>query len=621
MRRQAGIARSALIVVVVIIIVVAGVGYALLSTTGGPTTTSSTSTLTTTSSASPVGTTSSTTSSTTTASPKPSSISMEINVATGPLDPFEDHGGVSQEWLAANVYESLVYYNSTTNQLIPWLAVNYTSDASGQLWTFNLRHGVTFSDGTPFNGTAVKDSIDWEIVSHNTGAASTLAQFIPGAKTVLSSNFTQQDITTFENSDGITVVNPYEVQFNLTKPTALFPAYLAQVYYSFMVSPSAVLANGGITAGQGNAWLNTHSAGTGPYVISSYDATSGNIVLNANKNYWAATVFDVVPPFQTVYVNVVTNPTTQELDIRTGAANVIYLPASELYDFANRSLWATQSQLVSTVPGTTIWGPYAGAGFQMFELNGAIHLQNGSLSAVQPFKNPDIVKGFNYAWNQSAFIQSSLNGLGLTFQGLILQQQLGYQEFSSPYPFNLTMAKEELTKGCQALGCSPSNPLQILLQATNDPTQISAAGLLASNIDSLQVGINVVVSVGSATTAISVFLSRTFGIYVASSGNNPIDPFISPMGFFGYGPSFGAVYAGYNDSTVNSLLAQASASPNQTLRSQLYAQANMQIAQDGQFMPISQLVNVIVTSSTVRITDYNLWKASYLPLIVELAPA
>lgn len=612
LERKSAISRLVIVVIIVVIIVVAGVGVAVLSIHSSSTTTTSSTTSTSQTSTAISSTT------TTSTSSKPTSVTMEINQATGPLDPFEDAGGDSQEWLGANMYETLIYINSSNNALIPWLASSYSSNPSGSVWTFNLRQGIDFTDGSPFNATAVKDTIDWEIISHDTGAASTLAGFIRGAATFLSSNFTQQNITTFENSDGITIESPYQVQFNLTQPTPLFAAYMSQYYYTYIVSPDAVLANGGITVGLGNSWLDTHSAGTGPYELSSYDATSGDIVFTANTNYWGTSVMGTVLPFQTVYINVVTNPTTEELDIRSGVANAILLPSSELYDFANRSLWA-QGQLMSDVSGTTLWGPYPSAAYSMFELNGAIYLQNGSLSSVQPFLNTNIVRGFDYAWNQSAFLQSSENGLGLVYQGLILQQQIGYQAFASPYPFNLTTAKADLVAGCSALGCSPSNPLQILIEATNDPTQVAAAGLLASNINSLNAGINVVVSVGSATTAISVFLSRTFSIYVASGSNNPIDPFISPMGFFGYGPSFGAIYDGYNDSTVNSLLLQASSSTNQTLRAQLYTEANMQIALDGRFLPIDQEVNVIVTSSWLSVSSYNLWRASYLPLVVELS--
>lgn len=57
-----------------------------------------------------------------------------------------------------NVYETLTHVNPDLT-VSPELAVNWTSNADQTVWTFNLRQGVTFHDGTQFNSTAVVFSI------------------------------------------------------------------------------------------------------------------------------------------------------------------------------------------------------------------------------------------------------------------------------------------------------------------------------------------------------------------------------------------------------------------------------------------------------------------------------
>ena len=51
--------------------------------------------------------------------------------------------------------ETLVAQAPGTTNLIPDLATKWKDSADGKTWTFSLRQGVTFHDGTPFNAQAV----------------------------------------------------------------------------------------------------------------------------------------------------------------------------------------------------------------------------------------------------------------------------------------------------------------------------------------------------------------------------------------------------------------------------------------------------------------------------------
>ncbi len=74
------------------------------------------------------------------------------------LDPARETDGESF-YIADNVYETLVRFVPGSTALEPDLAEKWTVSADGLTYTFNLRKGVTFHDGTPFNADAVAQSL------------------------------------------------------------------------------------------------------------------------------------------------------------------------------------------------------------------------------------------------------------------------------------------------------------------------------------------------------------------------------------------------------------------------------------------------------------------------------
>ena len=59
-----------------------------------------------------------------------------------------------------NIYETLLYYDMENDKLEPRLATEYSHSEDGLVWTFKIREGVKFHDGTTMDAEAVKFSID-----------------------------------------------------------------------------------------------------------------------------------------------------------------------------------------------------------------------------------------------------------------------------------------------------------------------------------------------------------------------------------------------------------------------------------------------------------------------------
>ena len=75
------------------------------------------------------------------------------------LDPSHEIDGESFK-VCENIYDTLVQYKDESTELEPALATSWESSADGLTWTFHLRQGVTFHDGTPFNAEAVLFSLN-----------------------------------------------------------------------------------------------------------------------------------------------------------------------------------------------------------------------------------------------------------------------------------------------------------------------------------------------------------------------------------------------------------------------------------------------------------------------------
>lgn len=153
-----------------------------------------------------------------------------------------------------NVFEGLVTYTPGTTDLIPGLAENWTISPDGKVYTFNLRNNVTFHDGTKFNATAVKHSIERAIALE--GDPSFLLDAIAGIVSV-------------------DVVDTFTVKFTLKAPNVVFLSIMAFTV-AYPVSPAAYPAD---------EFKLDIAVGTGPYKLVKW-SRGVEMVLEANKEYW-----------------------------------------------------------------------------------------------------------------------------------------------------------------------------------------------------------------------------------------------------------------------------------------------------------------------------------------------
>lgn len=205
------------------------------------------------------------------------------------LDPAaQSSAGVMQR--VRQVTESLTTLDEEGG-IQPLLATEWSSSDDGLEWTFTLREGVTFSDGTDFNAEAVKFSMDRLLGGEVEGGR-------PDAMAVIAET---------------TVVDDYTVVFTLSDPYPALPTALFQPMAA-IISPDSVTESG-------NTFEQiVHPVGTGPYVFSEHVAGDA-LTLTRNEDYWGET-----PSFDTQVWQVVPEPASRMALLRSGDADIIADP-------------------------------------------------------------------------------------------------------------------------------------------------------------------------------------------------------------------------------------------------------------------------------------------------------
>jgi peptide/nickel transport system substrate-binding protein len=230
--------------------------------------------------------------------------------------------------IVLNTYEGLVQYANDTDsvKIAPRLATSWDVSGDNTTYTFHLRKGVTFHDGTPFTSKAVQVAFDRRIAVKG-GAA----YMVEGVKSVA----TPDDLTAVVTLDA---------------PNSAFLDYLASPFGPKMESPTALRAHAGSDDAQ--TWLQTHDAGTGPYTIGTADPGT-SWTLKRYDDYWGSK-----SPFTTVELPIYSDVSALQLAFDRGdvSAVVAALPSSSLSKYEKSEQYASymlptlQSALVTLNP-------------------------------------------------------------------------------------------------------------------------------------------------------------------------------------------------------------------------------------------------------------------------------
>jgi peptide/nickel transport system substrate-binding protein len=202
------------------------------------------------------------------------------------------------------IYNRLVEAKPSSTDIEPGLATSWSASADGKTWTFKLREGVKFHDGTDFNAEAVKANFErwWDPASplgfRNAGKTFEIWGGLFGGSKGDKSSLLQ----------AVNVVDPMTVAFVLSQPFAGFPSAIASGYFG-IASPDAIKKAG---ASYGTA--SSTAVGTGPYVLKEW-RTGDRIVLAKNPSYWGSGL----PIQDQLVIRFITDPAARLAELRSGS--------------------------------------------------------------------------------------------------------------------------------------------------------------------------------------------------------------------------------------------------------------------------------------------------------------
>jgi peptide/nickel transport system substrate-binding protein len=296
------------------------------------------------------------------------------------LDPHKTGAAVTSTILR-NCGDSLIAKDYDGNY-VPWIASAWTISDDGLVWTFTIRDGVTFQDGTPLNAEAVKWSFD-RVLDPAT-AAVTAGGLIPkGAITAL--------------------VDEKTFQITLAEPFAPFLDNLTASTLS-IVSPTAVQEMGD-EFGQKPVL-------SGPWMVDEW-RTGDRIILKRNPNYaWPPEYLHQDPPgafIETITFQSIIEEASRVAAFEAGEIHQVTIPAVDVERLADsEDFWVVS---------------YRRKGVVFIEFN----------VTQPPFDDVNVRKALNHAVNKQDVFEAAIEGLGELAYGFLSPTIPGYWEGMPEY--------------------------------------------------------------------------------------------------------------------------------------------------------------------------------------------
>jgi len=282
------------------------------------------------------------------------------------------------------VYDNLVAFNDKM-QIIPQLATEWSVSRDGLTWTFRLRRGVAFHDGTPFDADAAVFHIQRQADSAQN-----------------RSNRPLWDPVT-----GVRKVDDFTIAISTRKPYGALLATLAHGSGG-VVSPSAARRLGEAFA--------RSPVGAGPYVFERLD-TGTELVLRRNDTYWGGR-----PAFSRIVLRHVPDPTPRIALLQSGQADVVNaIPPENV-----AQLQGSPAIEVISRPALRTFG-FA------FNLNRRF------------FQDVRVRHAFNYAVNRGPIIKAIFKDHATPIDSPLSPFTTGYASVGT-YPYDVERAKTLLTE-------------------------------------------------------------------------------------------------------------------------------------------------------------------------------
>ncbi len=284
---------------------------------------------------------------------KGGSLKLAMQAPAGQVNPLtvSDAGGLC---LLAQTGEFLAFDNNLALALQPMLATSWTPSKNGSVWTFKLRPGVKFHNGSPLTADDVVYTM--QALADPKNASNALSTF-----------------TSVLTPEGVVKVDDTTVAFHLEAPNGNFPYLVSSDNYNAIIVPKGT---------DFAKWQQTF-IGTGPFKLSSFSQNvSASFV--ANPDYWGGP-----PKLASTSFQFYTSQQPQILALEGGQVDVI----------VQFVVQGAQSLLNSS-------------SYNIIKLKSANHRELSMRNDMAPFNDARVRQAIALCLNRPGMVQALLDGYG-----------------------------------------------------------------------------------------------------------------------------------------------------------------------------------------------------------------
>ena len=430
----------------------------------------------------------------------------------------------------AQIYNRLIDFKPGAADIVPSLATAWKNNADATVWTFTLRKGVKFHDGTPFNADAVVFNLTrWWDKNHPYSLRKDGRTFeIVGD---LLGGYKGDPTSVIKN---VVKANDSTVRVDLTKPSSVFPDVIASGYFG-IASPTAIKEQGakyGTPAGK--------AVGTGPFIFQSWKS-GDRVTLTANKNYWGTKA-----KVATVIIRAIKDPSQRLNELRAGTI-----------DFANDMVPDSLKAIQADKNLVAVKRPSFNVGF--------VSLNNRN----KYLKNAKVRQAISMALNKKAIVDAFWPGLGQSNASFVPPDLARFNSSKVPadYKFDPTAAKKLLADAGYPNGFS-MDLWYMPVSRPYFPSPKPIAEAMAADLSAIGIKVNL------KTEDWAKYLEDRnkapgFDMYMIGWTGD----YGHPDNFYSayYGPN-GSSDIGYNSVQIQSLLEKGRAAKTEAERKTIYAQ-------------------------------------------------
>jgi peptide/nickel transport system substrate-binding protein len=320
--------------------------------------------------------------------------------------------------VARQQFEGLVSTKPGTTDTEPLLATKWDVSSDGLSYTFTLRDGVKFSDGTDFNAAAVCYNFDrwynWTGVNQSENISYYYTSLFKGFKTGKTGGI----------YDSCEAKSASEAVIKLKKPFAAFVQAMTLPAFS-MQSPDALKkynadkTGGTDTDPRFSEYATAHPTGTGPFVFDKWDRGQ-QVTLKRNDNYWGEKA-----KIATVIIRTISDSKARTQELQAG--NI------DGYDLV----------------GPADVEPLKQAGFQILNRPAFNILYLGMNQKNKALQDIKVRQAISYAIDKAAVVKSSLPAGSVPAKEFMPNLVEGYDDSVAEYAYDLNKAKDLLKQAGQ----------------------------------------------------------------------------------------------------------------------------------------------------------------------------